>query len=173
MALGVALGEAARGVREVGGNNQGPDVLRYLREAGIAVPAAWCAGFVNSCASGGARLLKLASPLEQVSRQALVADYVTFGKAHGWLVGPDAVRPGDLVCFRFGATPAAYNHIGFVMDPPVRLPGGGWSPFWTVEGNTGADGGRDGDGVYLKIRTFNPERVCFLAWDGGLDPNPT
>lgn len=169
VALGCALGEAGRGVREAGGNNRGPEVLSYLSNAGIQVAAAWCAAFIQAMTDRAARLLKIRNPLDDVNREALVADYVTLAKERGWLVGPERVARGDLVCFRFGTPAGGWNHIGIVMDPPSRLPGGAWGPFWTVEGNTGADGGRDGDGVYLKLRSYSAERVCFVAWDMGLE----
>ena len=171
VALGCALGEAGPGVREQGGNNSGPDVLAYLANAGIRVPAAWCAAFVQAMTDRAAHLLSVRNPLDDVEREALVADYVALARARGWIVGPEAARRGDLVAFRFGNPPAAWNHIGIVMDRPVRARTG-WSAFWSAEGNTGAAGGRDGDGVYLKIRSYDPERVCFIAWDQGLDPNP-
>ncbi|MGE4191683.1 MAG: hypothetical protein AB7G12_17495 [Thermoanaerobaculia bacterium] len=175
-ALACALGEAARGVRESGGANRGPDVTAYLKNAGINVPAAWCAAYVQAMSDRGAKLLGVPNPLDDVQREALVADYVDLARQRRWIVGPDAVRRGDLAAFRFGTPIGAWNHIAFVMDPPV-LVGGSWSRFWTCEGNTNAGGSREGDGVYVKGpgdtgRLYHSDRVCFIAWDGGLNPNP-
>lgn len=165
VALAVAIGDLARNVREQGGENQGPEVQEYLANAGIPVPAAWCAAAVQFWTDQGARVVGVSNPLDAVEREALVADYVTLAEERGWIVGPEQVSRGDLMCFRFGST-GRWNHIGIVMDPPVRLaPPGTWGKVRTIEGNTNQAGSREGDGVFSKMRSVRDGRVCFIHWD--------
>ena len=54
--LTAAIGELKAGAGEVGGNNSGPFVEKYLKPAGLVPPQPWCASFVSWCflqASGG------------------------------------------------------------------------------------------------------------------------
>lgn len=51
---------------------------------------------------------------------------------------------GQLMCFQSGST--QYGHVAIVTGRT------GSGSLKTVEGNTGPDGGRDGDGVYRKVR---------------------
>jgi len=164
VALGVAIGALGEGVKEEGGENQGDDVRKYLWNAGINVPAPWCAAAVQFWTDVASRIIGARNPLDDVKREALVADYVTLAESLGWIVPPERCLPGDLVCFRFGST-GRWNHIGIVMDPPVLLGPGRWSTVRTIEGNTNAGGGREGDGVFMKLRSVTPGRICFIRWD--------
>jgi len=53
-ALATAIGELKAGAGEVGGNNSGPWVKKYLAPAGLEEGEPWCASFV-SWRSGGVR----------------------------------------------------------------------------------------------------------------------
>lgn len=172
VALSVAIGEAVNAVREEGGDNRGAKVREYLDNAGIPVPAAWCAAFMQWVADGAARFIKNDNPLSAVHREALVEDYVRLAENNGWTVKPHAAYPGDLVAYRFGSS-GRWNHIGIVLTKP-------WAEddeisFEAVEGNTSPGVGtstsereRDGDGVYRKRRTYRNGKTCFIAWDEGL-----
>ena len=48
-ALKNALDEIKDGAREIGGNNRGPFVAKYLQPAGLVPPQFWCASFVSWC----------------------------------------------------------------------------------------------------------------------------
>ena len=159
VALGVALGEADHKVREEGGNNRGARIRTYLDNAGIAIPAPWCAAFVQYCADVAARGLGTPNPLDEVQLEALVESYVD--RLEGSTVGREDVRAGDLVAFQFGEADR-WNHIGYVAQPPRP----GAKGFWTVEGNTGDLSQRDGGGVHLKPRELDAYPVRFFAWDG-------
>lgn len=172
-ALGVAVGEAANDVREVGGENRGGKIRTYLSNAGISIPAPWCAAFVQWVTDGAARYLAVANPLDDVQREALVADYATLGKERGWTVEPFQARPGDLVLFRFGDSDR-WNHIGFLEERLQYVQQRGrrvYRSFRTCEGNTSpgvggdAEAQREGEGVYRKLRKYRPARVRFLSWD--------
>lgn len=179
VALGCALGEVYtpglpnEGLHEEGGDNRGAFLRRYQLNAGVDSGAAWCAVVIQGTSDKAARILGVRNPLDDVAREALVADYVTLAEQRRWLVGPDHVRRGDLVAFKFkGAGPLRWNHIGYVMDRPEHIPGAGYGHFWTVEGNTGGARARAEDRMEVVRRTFVPDRVCFIAWDMLTDPRP-
>lgn len=162
LAVGVALGELGRRVRERG-ENSGPEIDAYLKNAGIHVPAPWCATFVQWCADRAARLHGLPNPLDGVAREALVLDYFTLASERGWLVTASQADAGDLVLYDFPNNARAWDHIGFLVEPP-----GTGGVFTAIEGNTNAEGGREGNAVALKDRRINPGRTVFARWDEGL-----
>lgn len=142
----VALREV--GAHEQGGSNLGARVEVY--QAATTLPIAawpWCAAFVAWCLAQWIHdpkvidTLQLADPATWRFRSARAFDLESWGRAHGAsLISSEApCKPGDLVTYSF-------SHCGIV----VRDNGDG--TFEAVEGNTGADGSRDGDGVYLKRR---------------------
>lgn len=157
--LGVALAEADHKVREEGGNNRGERIREYLTNAGIAVPAPWCAAFIQYCSDVAARHLGVSNPLDAVQHEALVQSYYDALAPQG-LVDPDMVEPGDLAIFQFPNGPDRWNHISIVSQPPNED-----GIFWSCEGNTGDVDQRDGDGVYVKPREVEPGYpVAFLRW---------
>lgn len=171
-ALGIAMGEAANRVREVGGNNRGPDVAKYLRSTDIQVPAAWCLAFLFWCSENGARLLECENPLRKVPLRALVASLIDTARAEGWIVSPRRAKAGDIVAFQWRSG----NHVGILLDtPPVLATPDppNVAPFFTVEGNTANDVGedeleqrqREGDGVHVKLRRYVPGKTHFIRWD--------
>lgn len=175
--LGIAFGELARGIHEES-PNWGPRVRDYLRATDIDIPAPWCAAFVNFCAETAAQLLDdVRSPLEFVTREALVMDYVTYGSDRDWIISPFRAKPGDLVAFSFRGS-AGWNHMGIVMDAPLYLERGDGTKEYgrvtTIEGNTSPGIGatdeereREGEGVYRKRRRVVSGKALFLRWDGG------
>lgn len=138
----IALGEAQKGVREVGGRNTGPDVRKYQNSTGLGGTGwAWCAAFVTWCYESAGLMLRSAwgftgvSDLEQWGRRTgkwkpRVAGYV-----------PPA---GAIVIFNF-------SHTGIIVS-------GGRSSDVTVEGNTSSGNRgsqRDGDGVFQRTRSHS------------------
>lgn len=131
----VALGEAARGVKEVGVNT-GADVAAYQAVTGMS--GAWCASFVTWCYS------KVGLQLRDATGFAKVAYLKEWAQKAG-LWRPRAAG----YCAPTGAV-AVFNfsHTGIVLF-------GGDADDTTIEGNTssGATGSqRDGDGVYQRSR---------------------
>lgn len=160
-ALGAALAEADRGVREIGGNNRGPDIRRYLAacDPPIHVAAPWCAAFVQWASDVASQGLGALNPLDGVRQEALVESYFDHFAPRG-IVPFEVAEPGDLVLFRFPNGPDRWNHIGILARAPDQD-----GKFWVVEGNTGDASQRDGDGVYLKPRVSNAEYpVAFIRW---------
>ena len=139
-----------RGVREVGGNNRGPRVEEYLRRVHWTPGAPWCAAFVGWC---GSEALGKAWPLPLVPGTYTLLD---FAHQHGWV----RREPQRGLVFLVWSSARRSWHTGFIQS----LVPGGWR---TIEGNTGPDGGHDGDGVYEKVRTFTPKDT-FIDWTLGL-----
>jgi hypothetical protein len=147
IALKGALADADRRVREVGANNHGPDVERYLRASGLGEGYPWCAAFVTF------HLLQAGMPLSMVpDNSASACNWLLKGPGHR--VPASALQPGDL--FGWCATSTWKGHIGFVLRV-YQKDGETWIE--TIEGNTGPDGGRDGDGVYRKRRKWRTNYI--------------
>jgi CHAP domain-containing protein len=154
---------AALGIHEVGGNNQGPWVKKFLAEVGLPEGYAWCDAFQSYEEHGvaGRRL-----PIESAS----VGQTYATAKQLGWVVTPPA--RGDLVCYDFDGDGQCDDHIGIVvkvlsLGPVLTLQ--------TVEGNTssGVAGSQaDGDGVYLRRRVVSAKAVAFVRIPGRAPDSP-
>lgn len=189
-AAGYALGEYGRNVREEG-PNWSPRIAEYA--ANLTPPwhitptsgQPWCAMVIQFVTDEACRLAELENPLDGVELEALVQSYADWADARareeaeredaeaGYIariinVPAALVEMGDLVLYRFSSGPPRWNHIGMVIDPPGTLEGGR-NLFRAFEGNTGSQGGRDGDGVYIKRRSIDaPYPIRFVRWDDGL-----
>lgn len=164
IAVGVALQEAARGVKE-DSPNWSRDIRAYLLncEPKIHTPVPWCAAFVQYVTDVACRRSGIVNPLDAVKREAYVPDYFDLAKDRGWVIPDTMANMGDLVIFQFNVGPRRWNHIGLVHLPPDKH-----GKFTTVEGNTGdpSQDQRDGDGVYVKERSVRATyRTCFVRWD--------
>jgi hypothetical protein len=150
------------GIREVGGNNHGPWVKKFLGEVGLPEGYAWCDAFQSFELEGAAghRL-----PIESAS----VAQTYATGKSLGWAVSRPA--RGDLVCYDFDGDGQFDDHIGLVVRVLALGP---MLTLQTVEGNTssglaGSQG--DGDGVFLRRRVVAAKSVGFIRIPGNVaDP---
>lgn len=156
-----ALAAARLGIREVGPENHGPWVRRFLAEVGLPEGYAWCDAFVSYelHAAAGRRL-----PVESAS----VWETYTAARKLGWLL-PGSAKParGDLVLYDFDGDGRADDHIGIVVS--ARSLPGGLVQLRTVEGNTssGAAGSQaEGDGVYVRTRIVRRSRVAFVRIPG-------
>lgn len=152
---------ASQHIREVGANNHGPEVKKFLAEVGLPEGYAWCDAFQSyeEHAVAGKRL-----PIESAS----VGD--TYAKAQrlGWVVGRP--RRGDLVLYDFDGDGQADDHIG-IITRVIHLPSTKGKLFGsyvlrTVEGNTGDGSAADGDGVYVRTRAVRPNSVRFVRIPG-------
>lgn len=145
------------GIREVGANNHGPWVKKFLAEVGLPEGYAWCDAF-QSFEMQGAAGHKL--PIESAS---VLQTYAT-GKKLGWAVTKPA--RGDLVCYDFNGNGQFDDHIGLVVRV---LSVGPMLTLETVEGNTssGLTGSQgDGDGVFLRRRVVAAKSVGFIRIPG-------
>ena len=145
-------------VREIGGNNRGKFVEKYLAAVGLPPGNPWCAAYVRArfeiaCASTG---IKIPAGMPD---SGYTPDWKNWGvKSDLWVPVASAVagkfvpRPGDLHFASMGRI----AHIGIVTAPWFE--NGKLVGVKTVEGNTGPDAGssveRNGDGVFEKRRRF-------------------
>lgn len=126
------------------GENDGPDVSRYLGSVGLPAGYAWCAAFMAWCLDAGGN-----TDLPAV-RSARARDYITRRSVEARDVALGRVTPtfGWLVIFKRGNR--GLGHIGLVIW---------WSGRCgiTIEGNTssGVYGSQaDGDGVWIRQRCY-------------------
>lgn len=136
------------GVREEG-RNDGKYIRVYQKSVGLNPGDPWCAAFVYYRLQKAASVLGLPLP-EHVPCSGWTPDWAKWGKNRGmWMDAkwrPGGVQKGDLALF-YMPHMGRIAHIGIVI--------GRWKDgVVTVEGNTNDAGGRDGDGVYRKERTW-------------------
>jgi hypothetical protein len=129
-ALAAAIGELKAGAREVGGNNRGPWVKKYLTPAGQAEGASWCASFVSWCylqASGD----KSAMPIAYTpGARKLLQECRAKGWASDAASGYQPV-PGDIVIWWRGSSSGWQGHAGLVHQLKDGM-------LYTIEGNRSA-----------------------------------
>lgn len=138
-AKALAIASTQVGVREAS-RNSGPEVDVYLHGVGLGPGFAWCAAFVHWCFDQASAAFGLGNPCPR-----------TAGALHLWELCPplwrldpdEVVVPGDVFVIDHGH---GLGHVGFVEL--VRDDG----RLQTIEGNTNASGGREGDGVYRRTR---------------------
>ena len=133
----VITAESCIGVKE-SGNNRGVQVQKFQQSVNASIGSPWCAAFIRYVLDkAGAGLIRV--------RSALAQDYIVKSsvKAKDVAKGYIKVKPGWLVIWKYADT--YRGHIGIVKNWDKNEGN-------TVEGNTGADGGREGDGVYGKHR---------------------
>lgn len=134
-ALKVALEEIAAGAREIGGNNLGPFVAKYLKGI-VRPPADWCAGFVSWCFDqhpGGC----------PYGYTLGARDILHRCRKRGWGYDHRAEmpQPGDIVVWRRGPVDGWQGHVGLVFQATE----GGM--LHTIEGNKG--------GYPARVRSFS------------------
>lgn len=141
---------ATVGAQEVGAND-GAYVRRILKRVGNKPPDPWCAAWVTDV---GLCALGEAWPVE---RTASVARMVEWAKFHDCLLAPPTpAQPGDLFCLWFPSL-KRHAHVGIVTA--VNADGS----ILTREGNTNAEGGREGWCVAEKTRTLT-SRDRLIRW---------
>lgn len=119
----VAEAELKRNAREIGGNNRGPFVEKYLAPTGLKAPQPWCAAFASWCIREAARTLNVKPPLPYTASTRSLYDAA---KRLG-LLAPDP-QAGDLVLWGLLSPPRRYGHTGIaVKRAGLRLV--------TIEGN--------------------------------------
>lgn len=130
------VARAKIGQKEVGWN-AGPFVMAILASVGLTKPAAWCASFVSFCLAwaGG----KSVGPRFHRYRVRAWRDW---GKSQG-RISRHPSRGNLMYWLNVDGT----GHIGFVAEVDGRT-------IRTIEGNTNAQGARDGNGVWERWRTL-------------------
>lgn len=147
--LNLELADEARkwiGVRELGGDNRGPEVEMFQRAVdGKAQGEPWCAAFAMFCLAAVEARYGIAS---RVHRSESVFEI--------WSKSPDDLKsvepaPGYFACWIHGLGPL--GHMEIVQRDVTKR------DFKTVGGNTGDGSGvnRNGDGVYERLRSTSPQ----------------
>lgn len=157
------------GTFEEGGENRGKQVKAFLKSVGLKEGNPWCAAAIRHCIEKAAQYLTdageegIAIPPD-FPDSGYTPDYKIWGKKHRrWIPVQDVqngyvrLKKGDLALFYFPAK-QRIAHIGIVVEP-MGTSGNALTGFKSAEGNTGPDRksgeiNRDGDGVYVKTRSF-------------------
>ncbi|WP_257670730.1 N-acetylmuramidase domain-containing protein [Parapedobacter tibetensis] len=131
-ALHIAIEELKAGAGEVGGNNRGPWVGKYLTPAGLPEGYAWCAAFVSWCF-----LQAVDGQLHRMPFQYTAGARHLFNqlKNKGWsFTGTDnrQPKPGDVVCWWRTSLASGNGHIGIVHHCKDGF-------LYTIEGNKAAN----------------------------------
>ncbi|MEA3211334.1 MAG: hypothetical protein QOE70_4391 [Chthoniobacter sp.] len=138
------------GVHETGGENSGARIREYQSATNLPPDQwPWCAAFIcwlvkEAILTGPVIAFKRPTTAGAWDFERWARDQsgrgVTLHKPKDI-----AARAGDLVVY-------TYSHIGLAVGAETagRIP--------TIEGNTNADGGREGDGVYRKSRRVSDIR---------------
>lgn len=118
-------------VREIGGQNRGPDVEKYLSFVNVGPGSPWCAAFVSWClAHAGWPRFKSAS----------VAAWARWG-----IHSARTLKKPARGCLFYYLNADGTGHIGFVVKAALGL-------IYTIEGNTNDEGSREGYEVCRRIR---------------------
>lgn len=131
-ALRIAIGELKAGAGEIGGNNKGPWVRKYMQPAGLPEGNPWCAAFVSWCflqAVGGDRRDM------PFSYSAGARDVFNQLKNKGWSLTGESEKqpkPGDVVCWWRTSMASGNGHIGIVHHCNDGF-------LYTIEGNKAAN----------------------------------
>lgn len=153
LALELATHEIGSG--EIGGNNMGETVARYIHPA--KPPANWCAGFVWYCYLQAAMRLETEMPFKRsLGAKRLGESIAAVGRK---FTDPREAKPGDVMVFHRGATGSWQGHIAMVERvAEANSDAMGLAGFnvWTVEGNAGPK-------VMRRTRSIARDRFAFFA----------
>jgi hypothetical protein len=132
-ALQVAINEMLAGAMEIGGNNMGPWVKKYLDLCGVPVGNSWCAAFLSWCFLQAAGGDKKGMPFKYSPSARNVFNQF---KQKGWSYdGNDPSllpEPGDIVSWWRVSLPSGFGHIGIVHHYEDGF-------LYTIEGNKAAN----------------------------------
>lgn len=136
--------QACVGETEVGGNNRGKFVQLVQKTSdGYAGGEAWCMSFVQS-------MVAYAEVKTGVQSSLFTSEHcmTTWRKSKAADRVKKIPAPGAIIIWQKGSSES--GHTGFVAEYLDKK-------MTTVEGNTGSNNMRDGDGVYSKTRSTKAE----------------
>lgn len=141
--LAIEIALSYDGVREIGGNNRGPQVEAFQRSLGLSPGDPWCAAFVCFCIKSAAK------------RLGVLPRFQYGGSVNKlWIRNPDLQMAQPvynglfLIDHGLSKLGTRIGHTGFCIGPFQANN----DSLETMEGNTNAAGSRDGDGCYHKSR---------------------
>lgn len=156
--LFVCAAEACVGIREVGGNNEGPMVELIQETVGSADREPWCMSFVQTCLAYAELKTGVKSPIP--AGEHCMSIWSSTPSTNRVIFSP---KRGAIVIWKHGAGPSGHTGIFLERDN---------TNFYAIEGNTEAglnpDGSieREGGGVYKTkrnmVRNGNMSVVGFL-----------
>ena len=135
--LEVAIEEIEAGAGEIGENNSGPWVEKYLNGI-VESPANWCCGFICWCINEAFGILRNYAKLNVLEKWPWIPEYTLSARnLFRQFIARDAIRegdeipePGDLIFF-WRESPASWlGHVGIVE----KVNG---FELLTIQGNTG------------------------------------
>ena len=135
--LVVAIQEMEAGAGEIGANNSGPWVAKYLNGI-VEPPANWCSGFICWCIDEAFSIIKNYAKLNVLEKWPWIPKYTLSARnLFSQFVAINAIRegdeipePGDLIFF-WRENPGSWmGHVGIVKE----LNG---MELITIEGNKG------------------------------------
>lgn len=132
-ALAAAIGELKSGAGEVGGNNRGPWVKKYLQPAGLGEGNAWCAAFLSWCFLQAVGGNKAAMPFTYTAgARNLFNQLKNKGLAVKSTDTAYIPQPGDIVAWWRVSMASGLGHIAIVHHYEDGF-------LYTIEGNKAAN----------------------------------
>lgn len=133
------------GTTELTGQNDGPEIERFLGAVNLKAGTPYCAAFVSY-------ILDSTQVTQPTVRSALATNFITDQSISAKHVLRTGDAPyGSVIVWRRGST--IFGHTGFLEDQTAP------NEFVTIEANTspGERGSqRDGDGVWRRQRSIQP-----------------
>jgi hypothetical protein len=127
-ALAAAIGELKAGAGEVGGNNSGPWVKKYLAPVGLSEGNSWCASFVSWCYLQASGDDKDSMPFAYCpGARALLQEFKDKGMGYEPKSGYQPM-PGDIVVWWREKLEGWTGHVGLVHQLKSGM-------LYTIEGN--------------------------------------
>ena len=130
-ALKFAIEELNAGAGEVGGNNKGPWVKKYLQPVGLSEGNSWCAAFISWCFLQAAGGDKKSMPFKYSAGARNIYNQL---KQKGFIY--DAVKtpplPGDIVTWWRVSLSSGFGHIAIIHHYKDGF-------LYTLEGNKAAN----------------------------------
>ncbi|MEO7052017.1 MAG: CHAP domain-containing protein [Rhodanobacter sp.] len=127
-ALAAAIGELKANAGEIGGDNCGPFVRKYLAPAGLDEGNSWCASFVSWCFLQAVGGNKSAMPFPYIAgARSLLSEF----KRQNWASAPGSgylPQPGDVVVWWRVSLAGWLGHTGLVHSVQDGM-------LYTIEGN--------------------------------------
>jgi hypothetical protein len=112
-ALQFAIDEVLAGAGEIGGNNKGKFVKKYLKPTGLPEGNSWCAAFVSWCflQAVGGDMHKM--PFKYTAGARNIFNQY---RSKGWIIDNNTAvpQPGDIAAWWRVSLPSGLGHIGIV-----------------------------------------------------------
>jgi hypothetical protein len=152
-----AILAANKDVKEVGGDNKGPDVEKYLKSVGLEAGQPWCMSFVYYVFEELVKKMGKNNPLPKTGGVML---HWKKGDPALKVLGKDAktnpalVKPGQIF---FLDTGGGHGHAGIVISVDTKD-----KTFNAIEGNSNEEGSREGKEVSINKRKIDDPRLLGL-----------